>query len=378
MNPASPAIGKTSDLPSAASSELGTTLPASWYFQPEVFKLEMEYIFKTSWNYLGRVDQLPKTGDYFSTHWGGIPVLVLRDEEGKIRAYYNVCKHRGAEIIPPGSSGNRRTLQCQYHAWTYSLDGSLKGAPKTDALFGTHSCVQKSDYSLIPIRTEVFGPLIFGNLNPTATGFSEVLGDLPMRLKSNRTQTEGLQFRGRTQHSLKCNWKIVVENYLECYHCPVAHPSFSKVIDLSDYEIDLNPWNSIQRGASKSDGTSPRHENESIDGIYAYLWPGFMLNTYPGPNVLSMNYVFPVDERNTLLIFEFFSDPKMPEEEVTKTMAFINEVQAEDTALCESVQRGLASGVIPHGKLVLSQELGIHHFQKLVSRELSKQLPQFV
>ncbi|MBI2711426.1 MAG: aromatic ring-hydroxylating dioxygenase subunit alpha [Bdellovibrio sp.] len=344
----------------------GFTLPANWYTDPFFFKLEQDRIFRKTWNYAGRLDQVQRPGDYFTAKIGSTPIVILRDETEKLRGYVNVCRHRGAEILPGRCSGNRKTLQCHYHAWTWDLDGQLKSAPRSNQ----ETSFQKDHFPLIEIRVETLGPLIFACLDANAPNWKETLGTLPRDLIENQTPLQGLRLRGTSSFEVEANWKIIVENYLECYHCPIAHKSFSKVIDLTEYGITFQKWGSIQQGAAHPSTSFP--SNQSKNGLYAYVWPAFMLNTYPGPALLSMNMVFPIHERRTLLLFELFMDDEISEKEAQEKITFINEVQAEDTVLCESVQRGMDADPAFQGRLILNQEKGIQHFQNLIYEALSK------
>lgn len=352
--------------------EQGYTLPAEWYTDPAWFQLERRRIFRRSWHYVGHAAQVARPGNFFTSAVDNVSVVVVRDETGMLNAFANVCRHRGSEIVLD-RAGNRKTLQCHYHGWTWNLDGTLRAAPRSSE----QPDFNKEDVPLIRLRLDTFGPFIFVNLDPEAAPLAQTLGELPQLLAEARVHVDGLQLHERRVYDIKANWKVVVENYLECYHCPIAHPGFTSLIDLDDYDIIPYEFFSIQRGALRS---SARERDEEIyssegaaqEGIYVYLWPNFMLNSYPGPGMLSLNLMLPLDAGHTRAIFEFYFAENFPESDIAERIAFIDQVQQEDTILCESVQRGLSSGFYRQGKLMLTREHGIQHFQRLVYNALQR------
>src|SRR5437588_1719453 len=151
----------------------GATLPAEWYFDPAIARLEEERIFHRSWQYAGRAAQVERPGDYFTCRAGRIPIVVVRDRAGALRAHANVCRHRGSEIVT--GAGHRETLQCRYHAWTYDLDGSLRAAPRSDR----EPSFDRSRFSLPPVAVDTWGPFVFVSADANAAPLAETLGDLP-------------------------------------------------------------------------------------------------------------------------------------------------------------------------------------------------------
>jgi choline monooxygenase len=348
----------------------GRTLPAAWYVDPKLLEQEKERIFAASWNYAGLVEQLAKPGDFLTCRVGEVPVVTVRDEAGELRAYANVCGHRGSELVLQ-KSGNRHTLQCHYHAWTWDLNGELRAAPRCQEQAGFN----KSDFPLAPLGIETFGPFIFVNPGSSPRSLAATLGEMPAILRSAGADISALMFRERREYAIKANWKVVVENFLECYHCVVAHPGFADLIDLDKYQVVPHEFFSVQRGPLKATARGQRKEryaaNECQEGVYAYLWPNFMLNIYPGGGNASTNLILPVDEHHCLAVYEFFFSERVPEEEQREMVAFIDQVQQEDIVLVESVQRGLRSGFYKQGQLILARENGIQHFQRLVYSALT-------
>lgn len=356
----------------SASLRNGATLPASWYTSEAVFLQEMRAIFSRYWQYACRVDEVAHPGDYLACRAGNVPVVVVRNRRGEIAAFINVCRHRGAEIVREGCRGNRNTLQCHYHAWNWGLDGLLRAAPGSE----NEPDFKKEDYPLTPVPVALLGPFVFVKPDPQAPSWEETIGDLPRILAGSSAPLTALQFRERRTYDMKANWKIVVENFLECYHCAVAHKGFADLIDLNEYTIIPHRYFSIQRGPLKSsaktvaDTTCFLKEDGGQEGIYNYLWPNFMINLYPGRGNASINIILPVAADRTLAIYDFYFEEEMPEAETI--IAFIDQVQQEDIILCESVQRGLNSGFYNQGRLMIRYENGIQHFERLVFDALTQ------
>ncbi|HET8905673.1 MAG TPA: aromatic ring-hydroxylating dioxygenase subunit alpha, partial [Ktedonobacterales bacterium] len=292
-----------------AALSRGETLPATWYTDPAFYAREQERIFRRSWQYVGLTEQVAASGDFFTARAGDVPIIVTRDQQGSLRGYVNVCRHRGSQLVN-AECGNRQTLQCSYHAWTYNLDGSLRAAPgmRDEADFDA-TC-----YALVPVQVAAWGQFIFANPDRAAPSLASVLGDLPALVDATGLRLDAIRRRVRRTYDIAANWKVVVDNYLECYHCPVAHPGFSDLIDLKSYSVAEYEYFSTQAGPVKDSarmGKAGLYDitGEVVAGFYAFLWPNFTLNIYPGPGNVSLNLFLPVDTNRTLAIYEYcFSD----------------------------------------------------------------------
>jgi choline monooxygenase len=192
------------------------TLPWSWYTDPAVLELERERIFRRSWQYVGHAGEVSEPGSFAAGWVGDVPVVVVRDKEDELRAFLNVCRHRGS-IVCEGS-GRRETLQCPYHAWTYGLDGRLITAPRANREGG----IVREELGLVPLRLEAWGPLLFVNPAEDASPLADWLDGIPERIADAGIDLDALRFLQRSESELACNWKISAENFLECYHCPRA------------------------------------------------------------------------------------------------------------------------------------------------------------
>jgi phenylpropionate dioxygenase-like ring-hydroxylating dioxygenase large terminal subunit len=354
--------------------EEGYTLPATWYADPAVYRLEQERIFQRTWQYAGRADLVTRPGDYFTCRAGEIPIVVVCDNDGRVNAFVNVCRHRWTEVVQ--GSGNRQTLQCPYHAWTYGLDGRLRNAPRSER----EPSFDKSEFCLLPLQVDSWGPFLFVNADPDARPLAQTLGELPSLVAASGLDLGALRFREHVEGEIRANWKVVVENYLECYHCPVAHPSFSDLIDVDpdSYRLEAYEWFSsqigpVRRSVVEGDGRPVAYDPKGpiVESQFHYVWPTFTLNVVPGPaNALAFAFV-PLGIDRTLTVSDYFFADDVSGDQARAVIEFGSEVGREDQELVESVQRALRSGVIERGRLLLSSEHLIQHFQKLVERALA-------
>jgi choline monooxygenase len=351
----------------------GATLPASWYSDPAVLRLEQEAIFARSWQYAGRADLVAEPGSYLTGMAGHIPVVVVRDREGTLRAFVNVCRHRG-HIVAEGA-GRRSSLQCPYHAWTYALDGTLRRAPRSER----EADFDPTAFSLLPAAVDEWGPLVFVNPDPDAGPLEEALGPLPELVARTGLDLDRLRFRERSEWEIASNWKIAIENYLECYHCPVAHPGFSQVIDVDAdaYELRSEGLVSSQFGTVRASalagvtGASYDPNGSAGQAQYHLLWPNVTLNIDPGPGNMSVDSTRPLGPDRCVGASDYFFYEDVSDESARQMMEFAAQVAREDAALVESVHAGLASGMVPQGRLLVSSEHLLQHFQGLVHQALA-------
>jgi choline monooxygenase len=352
--------------------EEGWTLPASWYTDPGVVALERARIFATSWQYAGRTAQLERTGSFFTSQAGHLPIVVLRDGDGSVRAFVNVCRHRG-HLVAAGA-GCQQSLQCPYHAWTYGLDGALRRAPRSDREPGFDAAA----LSLLPLAVDTWGPFVFVNPDAEAAPLEEALGDVPELVARSGVALDGLAFHSHAEWPIDANWKIALENYLECYHCPVAHPGFSKLIDVDPdaYRLLTGPTSSSQLGpvrasALAGDGKAPYvPRGEVTQAQFHFLWPNTTINIAPGPQNLSIERWIPTGAGTTLEVTDYFFGPDTDEAQIAELLAFDHQVAEEDTALVVAVQAGLESGAVPQGRLMSRSEQLIAHFHRRVAGAL--------
>ena len=346
---------------------MNATLAWSWYTDPEILRLEQERIFRRAWQYVGHTGQLADGGSYFTSRAGDVPVVVTRDRVGSLRAFLNVCRHRGAVVA--AGEGRRETLQCAYHAWTYGLDGRLRAAPRSER----EPDFDPEELGLVPVAVDTWGPFVFVSPAGDAEPLADVLGDLPRQLADGGVDVDTLRFHSRSEYELESNWKIACENYLECYHCSVAHPAFSAVVDVSPdaYELEAHGLVSSQFGPLRDGDRSFAAGGEVARGQFHFVWPNLKLNVFPGRPNLSIGPVWPLGPERSGGFLDYFFAAGVEQAWVDELLAFDDQVGREDQELVASVQRGVRSGVLEHGRLMRSSEHLIEHFQRLVADALS-------
>jgi choline monooxygenase len=344
------------------------TLPSKWYTDPEILELEKLKVFGCSWQLVGRAEQVARPGDYFTASIADEPIIIARGEDEKLRAFSNVCRHRAGPVA--AGSGTRRVFQCGYHGWSYSLEGRLLGTPEFDGV----ECFSKETTCLPPFRVETWGALVFVNLDPGSKSLGEALEDLPSLISPCDLST--MKFAARKDWFVDCNWKVYVDNYLEGYHIPIVHPSLNREIDYARYRTETRGYYSIQHSPIKDSATRLRRDDRAPknEAQFAWVFPNLMLNVYP--DNYSTNLIVPLGPERTLTVFEwYFREPDRSEaqEELKRTIEFSDEIQREDIAICEAVQRGLRSRIYTNGRYSVKRENGVHHFHGLLAEFLSRQ-----
>lgn len=343
------------------------TPPASWYVDEGIFELERRHLLAHSWQPVARVDQLSDPGAFASGRLFGRPWLVARDADGTLRAFDNVCRHKGHEVAR--GCGRAEELVCGYHAWTYGLDGRLRRAPRTAGLMR----FDRTKLSLHALRLELLGPFVLVNADPDAAPFAPSLAGLEARLAPEGW--ERLRFVGGREWTIECNWKVYVDNYLDGgYHIPHMHPSLDAQLDMRSYRTECFERVTLQSVASaeSSDPELAFDARARIGAGAAYVWihPNWMLNRY-GP-WLESNHVVPEGVARTRIVDQFFVDAPegtLPERELAASMAQSSVTQREDISICESVQVGLASGAYETGCYAPKVEIAEHLFHRLLAAD---------
>ena len=216
------------------SAELATaeTMPSRWYTEPAFLDAEAERIFYRSWQPVGRVEDVMRIGDFFTCEVLDQPLVVARSSGGQLRAFYNVCAHRAA-IVAQGR-GNRKSLQCKYHGWTYDLDGKLLRAPEFEGVKGW----DRDAVCLRRVQVEAWGPWVFVNLDPGAAAMSATYGEIADEISAAGFNLSRMRRVERREYEIDCNWKVYVDNYLEGYHLPIAHPGLFRELDYDQYRVE--------------------------------------------------------------------------------------------------------------------------------------------
>lgn len=352
------------------------TISGDYYYDPEIFEKEKERIFYRTWQYVGHVSMLPEPSTYIVRDIADESVVILKDKDGNLGAFYNVCQHRAHRLLE-GEGKLRRLITCPYHSWAYNLDGSLQNAPGTDEI----DDFDVSTICLKKVRWETFCGFIFVNLDDDAVPLAELTKGLEEEVRSFSPSPETLMVSNRYQIDLAANWKNSIENFSECYHCPGKHPSLSQsALDMETYRIECNDNFYVHRSRDKgeevgyeinSEGASRPNEFRSI-----LIWPNTVIEVYPGGNLTIFHHI-PVGPEKTIHGLEWYFSSSQPTEEEQAVVDFVHEVRLEDVPLCESVQKGLHSRGYGKGRLVIDAGRtyvsghSVHEFQKKVISALA-------
>jgi choline monooxygenase len=344
------------------------TLPYSWYVDPEILRREQKRIFRSAWQYAGHTGEAPEPGTFFAARAGSTPVVVTRARDGELRAFLNVCRHRGHQVVE--GTGKRETLQCPYHAWTYGLDGSLRSAPRADEL----ADLDRGELGLCPVAVDAWGPFVFVNIAPEPEPLADALGSMPAQVAELGLDVDALVFYKRWETEVEANWKVVCENFLECYHCSVAHPQLAEMLDVSAdaYALSTDGRLSSQRGPTRETTSTRMHLGGELPrGQFHFLWPNLGVNIFPGRPNISIGPIVPVSPGRTHRFLDYFFGGDVNQAWIDELMSFDDRVGVEDRALVEGVQRGIASGALEHGYLMGHSEQLIGHFQELTREALA-------
>jgi choline monooxygenase len=368
-------VAKTSDKLIEALDR-GEALPSNWYTDPEITDREIHQIFRKTWQYIGSTQQLSKVGDYITGYVGGIPVAIVRNAENELQGLINVCRHRRHEVMK--GCGNAKILQCAYHAWTYDLNGKLKAAPRSDR----EPNFRVEDYPLLTLRIETLGPWVFANADENCKPLKHYFGGLLDIIADSGIKLDELQLWSRDEWQSGSNWKTILENFLECYHCPVAHPGFSAAIDVDQdsYKLTSHEYFLSQVGYVRQSALEGKTKVKIYDASgsikqaqYHLLWPNFTININPGFPNLSVDVSLPDGPDKARGFTEQYFAPGVDKKWAEELAEFNQQVGNEDDELTNSVQRGLGGGTPAVGRLLTNSEHLIVQFQKLAVKALAEE-----
>ncbi len=339
------------------------------YVEPAWHAADLETIIARTWQWVCHVEKLREPGSYTTITIAGRPIAIVRDRPGVLRAFYNVCKHRAHELL--SGEGMITRIMCPYHAWVYGLDGRLVHARHTEDLPG----FELNDICLSQVRVEEFCGFVYVNLDPGAVSLSEQSGDLESEIRHWAPDIDELTFGRRLTYDIRSNWKNVVDNFLECYHCPVAHKDFCELVDMDSYRVTTHGiYSSHMADAGNSPNAAYDVSNATVrTHAVWWLWPNTCLMRYPGRSSMIVLNIIPAAADRTLETYDFYLETPEPDETELGAIRYIDEVlQVEDINLVESVQRGMNTPAFTQGRIVHDtggsgqSEHAVHHFHGLV------------
>jgi phenylpropionate dioxygenase-like ring-hydroxylating dioxygenase large terminal subunit len=322
-------------------------LPASWYTEPAVLALEHERVFGKHWQYVGDASLVSGPNSFMTGRLGALPIVVTRDDAGALRGMVNVCRHRGAAVAE--GCGSRRTLQCRYHGWTYRLDGTLHRATKMDVPDGIR---------LPQISVGTIGNLLFACAVDHAPELEDVLAPFLQQTREVAgVDVARLELRQSVDHDIRANWKAVVENFVECYHCPLIHSATLPGYGGEGYDVEIQELTQTQH-------------MESDRFNFLFLFPNTQVSVYGNSSALIARALHPVDAQRTNLRLDYWFHSDVSPEVEKELVDWFETVVGEDLPLCESVQVGVSSGGFERGYLHPQEEAGPWHFQRLLTDAL--------
>ena len=333
-------------------------LSARYYADPTIYEAERRRIFARHWLWIGREDEVAEPGQYVTATPVGFPLFVRRAEDGALRGFHNVCRHRASKLLTE-PSGHCKTIECPYHGWRYRADGALDHMP----LFGEAADFPKQELSLFPIAVDTWRGLVFVCLDPAAPSLIDWLG--PVEDAVARTAPARSSFGRELEFVVDCNWKNYVDNYQEGYHIPPLHPGLNRDLDWKRYRVINFAGGSLHDAPPKARSAHP--------GSFGWRFPNFTFNSYP--DGLSFMRVEPVGPSRTRLVYHFWRPEAASAEDFEATVAYGNLISEEDQWIVPLIQENLEAGVYDRGPLSPRHENGVFHFHEMVREALGSEAP---
>ncbi len=346
------------------------SLSSEIYIEEKWHAVDQETIIKRTWQWVCHIENLRDVGSFVTADIAGQPICIIRNKDKTLGAFFNVCKHRAMKLLHD-HAGQTSRITCPYHGWTYDLGGQLIVAPATEHLidFDTKTiCLDR-------IQVEVFCGFVFVNLDPKAPSLASLSGALADEIDFWVPDIERLTFAKRLNYQIQANWKNVVDNFLECYHCPIAHKDFCTLVDMNTYKVTTHGiYSSHMAEAGKGDNSAYTVDQASVrDHAVWWLWPNTCLMRYPGRGNLIVMQIIPVSPGYCLETYDFFFETSIPTEAEKEAIDYLDNVlQAEDIWIVEHVQRGMSTTAFEQGRIIYDpagsgkSEHAVHHFHGLV------------
>lgn len=349
------------------------TLAGHYYRDPDVFRFEFDRVFSRTWFCVGRSEAICSPRSYLATEVVDQPIIVLRDRDGVLRAFHNVCRHRGSLLLDRGCGPLRGAIKCPYHAWTYGLDGRLLGTPNV-----RRDEIEREEFGLVPVRVDEWQGCLFVNLSgdaPSLQAWLDEQHDGPRGFE--RWNLGGLRAAHTTTYEVAANWKILVENYEECLHCPGVHPELVALIpayrtgasgeDRDDYGVSLTAGSSALTfsGTTRLPPLPGLSAEEATCYYGAYIFPNAMIDI-AGPLATLTTIIPRAADRSTLITDYLFAPETIAREgfDPSDVIEFNELVLGQDNAICERVQRGVTSRAFRHG-VYPDKDSGPYNFNQL-------------
>ncbi len=335
-----------------------STLRSEWYTEQFVFDEEVKKLFSSKWLFLCLEQKVPTIGSYSVQQYLSHPLIIVRDRTNLIKVFYNVCKHRGGPLAYEDGIASTNVLQCQYHGWTYLLDGSLRGVPQFDKV----DLFDKKDYGLLEVNSVVVNSMIFICFGDPIEDIPAIFTTLDTKLPENYFATK--KFHTSVEYKVKSNWKVYADNYLEGYHIPIVHPSLNSILSYRNYSVETDSEFVLQHSP-----ISNSKNNEMA--LYYFIFPSMMLNILPGR--LQTNSIIPVTTNECKVIFDFYYDENVftdSPQTILDDIVFSDEVQKEDSVICESVFKGISSVAYTQGRFSVETESGVYTFQQWYKQQM--------
>lgn len=378
--------------------DVAETLTPEAYTSEDFFAVERERVFGSSWVAVGCVDEVRRAGDVVVAEVGGASIFVVRNGDGELCAFFNTCRHRGTRLLTPDQRRVKRFIRCPYHSWAYDLTGRCVGTPlftgsdippDQRAVFDMAGVKEfdRADYGLLPVAVDSWGPVVFVNLDGTASPLSEHLGDLPERTVGYRlTEWEVARVN---RYEIAANYKLVAENFMEYYHLPWVHPGLVKVSPVEAHHrwqgrgmycgFCTSPIAPDTDGAGWHNGVPPisgLNPSDATSARFVWLFPSVALNILP--NHLFVILARAVGPRSTVETTYLLTHPESTlngefEQGIEGLAKFWDDVNREDIGIVERVQQGLDTTPFPGGRLCYRFEESLHRFQNmLIDRMVGK------
>jgi choline monooxygenase len=344
------------------------TLPKQWYVHPGIAVVEREAIFARTWQAVGRRELVAAPGQYLTFDVVGEPVVVVRDDHGVLRAFVNICRHKAARVCI-AEHGQASKWRCHYHGWTYDLQGRLRGVPE----FAGVEDFDRENNGLPPLAVAEWGPYVWVHLGQPESSLEDYLAPLPQWIQQRNDPFREQHWHQRRVYDVACNWKVYVDNYLDGgYHVNTVHPSLAEALDYREYTTTCQGYTVLQASPLRPAQGAVGRTRAGDWAAYWWVYPNVMFNIYPG--LMDCNIVVPLGVDRCRVIFDLYFAPGTAADFIEQSIAVTEQVQQEDMAVCEEVQRNLTSRSYHAGRFSVQRENGGYYFHQLVGRAVQRAL----